>query len=405
MTNPEKPADFIVDNASGSAVREDLNDIFGAIRSNNGEYSGEPTTRYKYMWYADSGADKMSFYKSDAQTKIGFISLDNGNFFGPTGTATVPSYTFTGDASTGFFNLNTGSTLNQIRVANNGQVTAIFEPQLVGINGNVNIQKPNADTILQVSSPTAGRIAALDLMADDITYTDFGLRVGRDYGENAKSFLEHRGTAAFEIKTTEASSIEFTTQNLSKFRITAAGAFQPIGTSFNNANNSIGAVAARGFVMRNGADFDNLGTTSTSDDIASASTGNLFNFWWDSNDAYFYVDNTRLGHIDASTTSDYRIKREITTLAVNAIERIKRLRPVTFKYRDYDIYKQSEAVHEGFVAHEVGEVIPDACKGNKDERLQIIGIAPIVANLTKALQEAVAKIETLEAKVAVLEGS
>ena len=93
----------------------------------------------------------------------------------------------------------------------------------------------------------------------------------------------------------------------------------------------------------------------------------------------------------------------MTTLAVDAIERVKNLRPITYQYKDYDIYKQSEAIHEGFIAHEVGEVIPDACKGKKDEGLQIIGIAPIVATLTKALQEAVAKIEVLETKVAALE--
>ena len=121
------------------------------------------------------------------------------------------------------------------------------------------------------------------------------------------------------------------------------------------------------------------------------------------NNAHFYIDNTRLGAINSSTTSDYRIKRDITTLAVDGIERVKKLRPVTFKYRDYDIYKQSEAVHEGFIAHEVGEVIPDACKGTKDEGLQLLEIAPIVSTLTKALQEAVAKIETLETKVAALE--
>ena len=48
-----KPADFVVDNASGAAVRTDLNNIFDAISINNGFSSGAPTTIYKYMWYAD----------------------------------------------------------------------------------------------------------------------------------------------------------------------------------------------------------------------------------------------------------------------------------------------------------------------------------------------------------------
>ena len=402
MTTPSKPADFIVNNASGSAVREDLNDIFGAIRSNNGEYSGEPSTKYKYMWYADSVADKMSFYQADAQTKIGFISLNNGNFFGPTGTATTPSYTFTGDASTGFFNSNTGSNLNEIRVANAGTVTAVFKAQLFEISGNIYMQHPSADTILQISSPDPGKNSFLDITAANQTYTDYGLRVGRNDGVNAKSFLEHRGTADFEIKTREAAPIVFTTENLSRFQITASGTFVPVSSSFANASTEAGAVCAKGFGTRTGVDTD-----SGDNNNASQSTGNLFNFWWDSssNDAYFFIDNTRLGHIDNSTTCDYRTKRNVTDLVVSGIERIKKLRPITFQHDDFDLYKKNDIVHEGFIAHEVGEVIPDACAGEKDKGLQSIQMAPMVATLTKALQESVAKIETLEAKVAVLEGS
>tara|TARA_Y100001951_G_scaffold26436_1_gene20474 strand:- start:3593 stop:4807 length:1215 start_codon:yes stop_codon:yes gene_type:complete len=404
MTTPSKPADFIVNNASGSAVREDLNDIFGAIRSNNGEYSGEPSTKYKYMWYADSVADKMSFYQADAQTKIGFISLNNGNFFGPTGTATTPSYTFTGDASTGFFNVNSGSDLNQIRVANAGGLTATFKSQLFELAGNIYMQHPNADTILQISSPESGKNSFLDITAANQTYTDYGLRVGRNDGVNAKSFLEHRGTADFEIKTSEAAPIVFTTENLSRFQITASGSFVPVGSSFANASTTGGAVCAKGFGTRTGVDTDS-GNSST----ASESTANLFNVWYDGTPGaereYFYIDNSRRGYFQYGT-SDYRIKREIADLDINGIERVKKLRTVSYKRANYDLYKASEDVREGFIAHEVGEVIPDACKIPKDDaNLQQIEFLPLIATLTKALQEAVAKIETLEAKVAVLEGS
>jgi hypothetical protein len=165
-----------------------------------------------------------------------------------------------------------------------------------------------------------------------------------------------------------------------------------------------GVTCARGYGCRTGLATDS-GNIINGVVQTSINTSNVFNFWWDptNSDAYFYIDNTRLGHIDASTTSDYRIKREITTLDVNGIDRVKQLRPVSYKYTDYEIFKSSEVVHEGFIAHEVGEVIADACKGEKDKHLQSIGLAPLVATLTKALQEAVAKIETLETKVAALE--
>ena len=65
----------------------------------------------------------------------------------------------------------------------------------------------------------------------------------------------------------------------------------------------------------------------------------------------------------------------------------------------------------GFFAHEV-TAVPEAITGTKDAVdsdnepiLQGIDQSKLVPLLTAALQEAIAKIETLEAKVAVLEGS
>ena len=52
---------------------------------------------------------------------------------------------------------------------------------------------------------------------------------------------------------------------------------------------------------------------------------------------------------------------------------------------------------DGFFAHEVAPVIPEAVTGEKDaEEMQQIDQAKIVPLLTAALQEAITKIETLE---------
>ena len=89
-----KPADYVVDNDTGANVRSDLNDLFEAIRQNNG-YGSEPTVKYNYMWYANTSSDRMAFYKANATDRVEFLSLANGNFFGPNGSASDPSYTFT----------------------------------------------------------------------------------------------------------------------------------------------------------------------------------------------------------------------------------------------------------------------------------------------------------------------
>ena len=70
------------------------------------------------------------------------------------------------------------------------------------------------------------------------------------------------------------------------------------------------------------------------------------------------------------------------------------------------MFKADGITREGFIAHEVQEVIPSGATGTKDGAdIQSLQLDAIVSVLTKALQEAVAKIETLEAKVAALEAS
>jgi hypothetical protein len=157
------------------------------------------------------------------------------------------------------------------------------------------------------------------------------------------------------------------------------------------ANPTTGMVAARGFSTRTG--------------LNGSYVGNAFNFNWTGN-LVAYIDSTNIGNV--TLTSDYRIKRNIEDQAGEAIARIKQLRPVTYQRADYgDLIKGDDRVREGFIAHEVAEVIPSGVEGEKDaeNQVQSLNIDAIVSVLTKALQEAVAKIETLEAKVAALEAS
>ena len=120
-----------------------------------------------------------------------------------------------------------------------------------------------------------------------------------------------------------------------------------------------------------------------------------------------------------NTSSDYRLKENVTTIS-DGITRLKTLKPSRFNF----ISNPSQTV-DGFLAHEV-TAVPEAISGTKDEVVtqamidngdapsdsklndpiyQQIDQAKLVPLLTAALQEAVAKIETLESKVATLEGS
>jgi len=103
------------------------------------------------------------------------------------------------------------------------------------------------------------------------------------------------------------------------------------------------------------------------------------------------------------TNSDYRLKEDIVDME-GSIERLKDLKPVNFKW------KSDGTRVDGFIAHEAQEVVPEAVGGTKDAlneegnpEYQGIDQSKLVPLLTKALQEAVAKIEALEARITALE--
>jgi len=124
----------------------------------------------------------------------------------------------------------------------------------------------------------------------------------------------------------------------------------------------------------------------------------------------FQRDNTDVGSIDVSssstsynTSSDYRLKENVVSIS-DGITRLKTLKPSRFNFK-----VDTDTTVDGFLAHEV-TAVPEATTGTKDEVdsdnnpvYQGIDQSKLVPLLTAALQEAIAKIEVLETKVAALE--
>ena len=118
-----------------------------------------------------------------------------------------------------------------------------------------------------------------------------------------------------------------------------------------------------------------------------------------------------------ATSSDYRLK-ENEVLISDGIERVKQLKPYKFNWK----HIPNKTV-DGFFAHEVENLVEDCVDGIKDKVVtqedhnkgdytdkeigteihQMMDHSKLVPLLTAALQEAVAKIEVLETKVAALE--
>ena len=121
---------------------------------------------------------------------------------------------------------------------------------------------------------------------------------------------------------------------------------------------------------------------------AATTHGNQFNINFTGGVPQLWIDTTNLGTI--SISSDYRIKRNISTQTAPALNRIMALRPVTYQMADYGtLFKSNDAIKEGFIAHEVQEIIPSGADGVKDDQneIQSLKVDAILAVVVKAMQE------------------
>ena len=115
----------------------------------------------------------------------------------------------------------------------------------------------------------------------------------------------------------------------------------------------------------------------------------------------FRISGTQVGSITTSgsataynTSSDYRLKENVVDIA-DGITRVKQLQPKRFNF-----IADADTTVDGFLAHEAQVVVPEAVTGEKDgEDMQGIDQSKLVPLLTAALQEAIAKIETLEQRL------
>jgi hypothetical protein len=104
-----------------------------------------------------------------------------------------------------------------------------------------------------------------------------------------------------------------------------------------------------------------------------------------------------------NTTSDYRLKENVAPMT-GALDTVSALKPVTYTW------KENGSSSQGFIAHELAEVVPDAVTGEKDAvnedgsiKPQSIDTSFLVATLTAAIKEQQAIIETLKTRIEALE--
>ena len=208
--------------------------------------------------------------------------------------------------------------------------------------------------------------------------------------------------------------IKFFTNSAERMRVHSSGM---VTVATNVANASDGGVV-----------FNTNGNVTCGN--SAGSSGHEFGTFRRSGSQIGSITQSGTTGVSYNTSSDYRLKENVVEIT-NGIDRVKLLNPSRFNF-----ISDSDTTVDGFLAHEVQEVVPEAIAGAKDatkeEEYEVtpavldddgnvvteavmgtrtvpdyqgIDQSKLVPLLTAALQEAITKIEALEARVTALENA
>ena len=451
---------YNVANRTGAQVRADINDIYDAIKTCNSGTS-DPSSPVKFMLYGDSavGDDNLKIYDGSQFRTIGKVTEDNlgllsksgGTMTGALlvdsgGTVSAPAIAFSNDTDTGLYRVN--SNILGISCAggdnSTGSLQANFEFSSSSFisREDITLDKTGADASLQINTNSNSHNAIIDLASDTTTLgSDFGLRLIRSGGVDGFSKLHHRSTSAtannllIESQAGTSGGIVLMTggtphvtpasEVASKSRWAVAGNGTVLaGEAIRINQDPVGATGNVGSGIKvcgptsASTEYDGFGMSINAKDIVGIfnrtnTTGVVVEFKY--NGSVVGSVSTNGSATTYNQSSDYRLKQDINNID-GAIAKIKTLRPVTFRWKNnVDIGYDS-----GFIAHEVQETghynhlvtgVKDGTRtshSNPEENepdYQGVDYSKFTPMLVAALQEAVAKIETLETKVAALEAS
>ena len=239
-------------------------------------------------------------------------------------------------------------------------------------------------TMQRTNTNTTGSVGDILFNASD-NHTVAGIRALGD-GDNEGSHIIF-GT------TTGASGNGFSSIN-ERMRIPSVG-----GLYINNTIDMSGQTTGKGFFLSPQSQLINAssGQTNAIFNRTDSSGGTVLDF---------RLNGSQKGSISVTTTatsyntsSDYRLKENVNPIN-DGLSRLMKLNPCTF----YFLEDKNKRV-DGFLAHEVQPIIPEAVTGEKDAvnaegnpEYQAIDQSKIVPLLVASVQELAKKVEILENK-------
>jgi hypothetical protein len=407
--------DYVLANASGAAFRADLNNALAAIVSNNSNAT-EPATTYAYMWWADTTNGQLKLRNAANDDWVVIQELD-GTLLMEDGTVGAPGLAFASDLDTGL--LRPGA--NQLAIATNGVERVEFGTSEVVFNDG------GADVDFRIEGDTEENLVFVDAGDERIglggapgTFVEInseapyvtiknsteedtsggreskiifeGEQSGGEISSLAEIEVSHEGTSDDEkgqviLKVNSGAEGASPTERM---RITSGGKLY-VNTTDTTTQDAL-------LNLKNSGDFDWLIS------CYKTNKGKVVKFLANSPGVEVGSITVSTGNTAFNTTSDYRLKENVVPLT-GAVDRVNQLQVHRFNF-----IMDPDTTFDGFIAHEAQAIVPECVTGTKDEVddegnpvYQGIDQSKLVPLLTAALQEALAEIESLKARVTALE--
>ena len=228
-----------------------------------------------------------------------------------------------------------------------------------------------------ISFDNAGNVSS------EVTHT-FSLYGGYGTGGSASyvtySFVGDPNTGMFSGA---ADTLKFATGGSERMRVNSLG-----NVGIGDTSNIAKLMVQSNFSSYTGVNVKNNNSNNS---------GVFINFMNSSGGNAGEIQQTGATTVNYSTTSDYRLKENVVT-DWDATTRLKQLKPSRFNF-----ITEADTTVDGFLAHEVQEIVPEAIHGTKDALdangnavMQSIDHSKLVPLLVKTIQELEARITALE---------